>query len=437
MKTRTYWALGVLVLIIIVVGVCYWGGKPSVETADTVDTPSKPEQVAVQASEKMPPLGESYATGHWEGDVWKRTVPPEPETLMHEGKPMTLYEFLMTAFHGNSWEERVAILNRVIAEAPYSDEAYTAREFLARSYDNGDSIFDDALLFERLQPMVAYHPDNPYLLYDLLRYGKDVNPEAAIHYGKEALKYKDRIVERHFVFPEGTHLIHAELGHPYQLIGDYSSAVLHYKRCVELLEADPGRDLFWKELATEHIELILSGNPVLGPLARQDSKSADAAPDAVSESASVESEVVTDVPLEVPGAVPFLDADDDDLPMDTQQREVDPRDLAKRAAAERYQQVQQRAKQAQQRFDTFMKQLHQIATIKTEADFEKFLTQELTKRLKGTKSSSEASNRPAVSADRMRRASQIFRKAQNPAEGMKKLQEVDPKLAETLRRDPR
>ncbi len=431
MKNRTYWALGVLVLLIIIVGVCYRSGKPSVETADTVDTPAETEQLAVQPRVKMPPPGESSATGHWEGDVWKRTVPPEPDTLMHEGKTMTLWDLLRSAHHhDNSWEEKVAIWNRVIAEAPYSDEAYKARNHLAK-YENGERIWDDALLFERLQPLLNYHPDNPHLLSDLLMFGRDVNPEAAIYYGKEALKYNP-------VLPQG---IHSDLGYAYQLIGDYSSAVSHYKRSVKLMRADPDPypygDL--EKQATKHIELILSGTPAFGPLARKNRKSADAVPVGAPEPASVESESVPRaVPLSSPRAVPFLDADDnDDLPMDSQQRDVDPRDLAKRAAAERYQQVQQRAKQAQQRFNTFVKQLHQIATIKTEGDFEKFLTQELTKRLNGRKPSSEASTRPAVSADRMRRASQIFRKAQNPAEGLKKLREVDPDLAETLRRDPR
>ena len=430
MKNRTYWALGALVLLIIIVGVCYRGGKPSVETADTVDTPSEPEHLAVQTRVKMPPQGESIATGHWEGDVWKRTVPPDAETLMHEGKTMTLWELLRAA-HGStdSWEEKVAILTRVIAEAPYSEEAYLARTHLAK-YENGERIWDDALIFERLQQMLAFHPDEPRLLIELLMYGNDVNPEAAIHYGKELLKYHG----------EG-YVTHYRLAYPYQLIGDYSSAVYHYKRCLELMRADPDSEseARMEQIATEDLELILSGNPRHGPLARKDRQVANALPVAVSESASVESESVPRaVPLDGSRAVPFLDADDDDdLPMDSQPRDVDPRDLAKRAAAERYQQVQQRAEQAQQRFNTFVKQLHQIATIKTEGDFEKFLTQELTKRLNSTKSSSQASTRPSVSADRMRRASQIFRKAQNPAEGLKKLREVDPDLAETLRRDPR
>lgn len=433
MSNQIYWALGVLVLLIIIVGVCYLAGKPSVETADTVDTPAEQEQLAVQTRVKMPPRGESIATGHWQGDVWKRTVPPEPENVTHEGKTMTLWELLRAArHHDNSWEEQVAILNRVIAEAPYSDEAYKARDYLAK-YENGERIWDDVLLFERLQPLLNYHPDNPHLLYNLLTYGSDVNPEAAIHYGKEALKYN--------VSPEyyATHdVIHYHLGYAYQMVGDYSSAVSHYKRSLELMRSDPDRDARIEQIATEHIELILAGNPAFGPLARKNRKGAAASVGA-SEPASVESESVPRaLPLDGSRAVPFLDADDDDdLPMESQPRDVDPRDLAKRTAAQRYQQVQQRAKQAQQRFDTFVKQLHQIATIKTEGDFEKFLTQELTKRLDGTKPSSEASTRPSVSADRMRRASQIFRNAQNPAEGLKKLREVDPDLAETLRRDPR
>ena len=235
MKNQIYWALGVLVLLIIVVGMCYLVGNPFVEAAeDTVDTSSESEQLDAQTRVKMPPPGESIATGHWEGDVWKRTVPPEPETVMHEGKPLTLRELLRASYDStNSWEEKVAILNRIITEAPYSKEAYSARDTLANHDENGETIRDDALLFERLQPLVNYHPDNPSLLSDLLMYGKDIHPETAIHYGKEAIKYvkRYRMDSLYGAYPEQ---IHYHLGYAYQLIGDYDTALGHLDQALIL-----------------------------------------------------------------------------------------------------------------------------------------------------------------------------------------------------------
>ena len=50
MKNQIYWALGVLVLLIIIVGVWHWVGKPSVETAeDTVDTSAEKRLAKDQA----------------------------------------------------------------------------------------------------------------------------------------------------------------------------------------------------------------------------------------------------------------------------------------------------------------------------------------------------------------------------------------------------
>ena len=268
MKNRTYWALGVLVLLIIF-GICYVIGNRFSEPEQTEVSPSEPEQLEVQARPKLPPLGENYATGHWEGDVWHRTAPPEPDTVMHEGKAMTLRELLRAA-RGKSWEEEVAILNRIIAEAPYSKTAFYARNTLARYDENRETIWDNALLFERLQPLVNYHPDSPGLLCDLLMHGMHIYPKAAIHYGTEALKYVGRygVGVGHSAYPES---IHHFLGYAYQLVGDYNSAVSHYKQSLELIRAHPNRTLTGLDpkLTKRLIDMILSGNPPQGPLARK------------------------------------------------------------------------------------------------------------------------------------------------------------------------
>ena len=131
-----------------------------------------------------------------------------------------------------------------------------------------------------------------------------------------------------------------------------------------------------------------------------------------------------------------------DVSEDRQSTSLQARDSARRQAVEQQQRAAQqheqavrRHEQAAQRFDTFVQELHQVATVKTDGDFEKFLTQKLVKRLQGTKSDTQTDTGPSVSADRMRRASQIFRRAASPAAGLKELRKVDPDLAKTLEQE--
>ncbi len=433
-KQKFYWALGVFVMFLII-WFCYRGGQLALDPEQTAEGPAGTEQVDVQPTLKAPPPGETFATGHWEGDEWRRTAPPEPATVMHEGKAMTLAELYRSAHLGTKpWAEKVPIFNRIIAEAPYSEEAYYARRDLAEHDENGETIWDDAVLFERLQPLVAYHPNYPRLLKLLLQKGWDIYPEAAIHYGKEALKYVDMypIGRGHGAFPED---IHDNLGDAYQQIGDYSSALAHHQKALELIRAYPGRTrtLDYAELVQRSIDAILSGNPHHGPLAQEeDSEDVDSVP-VVDPVGSEAVSAPRPLPSIEPGA-PLSDVleDEDDVSGESPNDGVDPRAVARQQAQQRYEQVKQKAQQEQQRFESFMKQLHQIATIKTEADFEKFLMQELVNQLRAPDTAQD--KKPSVSADRMRRAAQIFRKSKTPAEGMKALQEVDPDLANTLHR---
>ena len=214
---------------------------------------------------KPSPPGETFATGHWDGDKWHRTVPPEPETITYEGKALPLDELFSTSFaFDTSWEERVAILNRIIAEAPYSIYAFEARLYLATHDENGKSIHDDALLFERLQPLLKYHFDSPGLLHELLVRGRKIQPEAAIRYGKEALKYVDmyRMDSGYGAFPER---IHHFLGYAYQEIGDYNTALEHLNQALKLYIRVRNADSRSFRVK-EHIEQILIENPILGPL---------------------------------------------------------------------------------------------------------------------------------------------------------------------------
>ncbi len=431
-RQKFYWALGVLVMLFMVW--FFYNVGPPLDTEQPPGSLPKPEQVAAPPILKAPPQGETFATGHWEGDQWQRTVPEAPATVMHDGKAMPLDKFYSYAYRVRSknWAEGVALLNRAIAADPYSKSAYYTRRGIAMRDENGEWIYNDAVLFDRLQPLLAYHPDSPGLLGELLGAGMHIYPEAAIHYGTEALKYVDmyRMNSGYGAYPER---IHHYLGFAYQNIGDYSKALEHHRQSLKLIESYPDRAYMQPDTPRNSINRILSGKPGFGPLAQKvRSKAVGGLPVAPSVgSASVS--VPRELPSVEPGD-PLFDggADaDDDVPGASPSDGVDPRAVARQQAQKMSEHTRQKTQAEQKRFENFVKQLHQIATIKTEADFEKYLTQELVKQLEGSKPAAAPVKRP--SAERMRRASQIFRNAKTPAEGMKKLREVDPDFANTLR----
>lgn len=434
MRTQTYWTLGVLVLLIIVFCVYFMVFNSSVDTADIVETPPEPEQSEAFFKLKAPPLGETFATGYWAGDTWLRTVPPEPETVMYEGEPTPLWD-LLSMSGPDKYEDR---LRRIIAEAPYSEAAFSARLHFVYYDENGNRFpYDNALTYDRLLPLLEYHPDSPRLLHDLLMTGRRLYPEAAIHYGTEALKYVDRyrMDSNYGKYPEW---IHNFLGHAYQEVGDYSKALTHYQKTLALLQAYPGRmgNLgLDPERVENRINRILLGNPLIGPLSKK-RRSGTLGVDSVASPAASQSDSLEQEQPRIRPGDPLYDdeADAEVFSEDPRSGGVDPRVLAKQQAEQFIQQAARRQREADQRFDTFVRDLHQMATIKTDGDFEAFLMEKMLKRLDGTRTDSEPNTGGAVSADRMRRASQIFRKSRTPAEGFKALQEADPDLAKTLQR---
>lgn len=221
MRKQTYWGLGLLILLIIINVSCMIA-KPPVKT------------------------------------------PSEPETITYEGETLSLRKLLGDAYDMN-WEERVPILKHIIAEVPDSKYAYYARHHLAICTENGYFIdYNPTLLFERLEPLLNYHPDCPGLFYDLLRYGWDFDPESTISYGKKALKYVDKHNKyTHYgAYPES---IHKYLGNAYQNIGDYSTALEHFNQALTLSKAD-----HWvsasniRLLKVKILECIREGNAVKG-----------------------------------------------------------------------------------------------------------------------------------------------------------------------------
>ena len=129
MSKKLYWGLGVLIILLI--GVLIGAGGVLL----LWDTDTDPAEKIL----KPPPQGETFATGHWDGDKWNRTVPKEPETITYKGETLTLDELFSASFN-KSWEEKVVVLKRIIAEAPYSIYAFEARLHLTTHDENGKEI---------------------------------------------------------------------------------------------------------------------------------------------------------------------------------------------------------------------------------------------------------------------------------------------------------
>ena len=222
MRKQTYWGLGVLVLLIII-GACYMMiTKPSVQ---------------------------------------------EPENITYKGETFPIQEFYNSTSK-KIWEEKVPMLRHIIAEAPNSEIAYYARRDIVTHVDE-NSITTHEFLFERLKPLLKYHPNSSNLLLDLLTYGRSTDLEAAIRYGKKALKIVDRDNKNSHYNAEPAR-IHQILGYAYEEIGDYDTAVGHYRQAMKLYKAKP--DDIWSVGISpnasiyRHIEQIRKGNPILGPL---------------------------------------------------------------------------------------------------------------------------------------------------------------------------
>ena len=225
MRKRMYWGLGVLVILLIC-GCVFLFEKYT-----------DPERVLL----KKPPLGETYTTGHWDGDKWIRTVPPDPETIYVDGIKYT-YEELERANDESGWVVKQRIYGKhAVEKYPYSEVALQERYRRAEKDENNEYIWDAAILVPRYKEMLKWHSDSPRLLQDLAALLMDVSPAEAIKYGEEALKYihlYPNTIYGYATYPED---IHATLGKAYQLVEEYDSALVHLKAAVKLIKANPGR----------------------------------------------------------------------------------------------------------------------------------------------------------------------------------------------------
>ena len=263
MKPKTYWALGVLgVAMIIGAGVFLF--EKYIDPA--------PELL------RKPPPGETYTTGHWDGDEWHRTVPPDPETIYIDGKKEGLdygekgggyltYAELEEKADTRSMPDLRVYGKYAIEHYPYSELAFKERRLRAKRDENGKRIWDSDILVSRYKEMLKWHSDAPNLLRDLagVLYDNE-NYTEVIKYGEEALKYMHLYpVESGSAYGTWPEDIHVYLGLAYQEVGDYDAALVHLKAAVKAIEAHPETTTWRVDTFKDYIKHIKAGRPLKGP----------------------------------------------------------------------------------------------------------------------------------------------------------------------------
>ena len=281
MTRRVYWGLGVLVILIIGAGcvLLLWDTGPKLL--------------------KKPPPGETYATGHYEGNKWRRRVPPDPETIFIDSKELVYgvqggdftYEELEEKYKFGDSKNRRVFGKYIIEKYPYSGLALTERLQLAENDENSKefikTIYDPSILLPRYKEMMRYHRDSPRLLFKMARLLEDDSLAESIKYGEEALKYL-HLYPYNSWYGFGLHPeeIHGMLGFAYESVGgrnnmigllhqsveNYKSALVHFKAAVKLVESNPGRwrdsadiYLWYIKLIEKRIKRIEAGELLFGP----------------------------------------------------------------------------------------------------------------------------------------------------------------------------
>ncbi len=382
MKRKMYWGVAILILLLIcVTGVFLHLNRTPTEPEVFYEVPSAEvmQQVRKSNAVKRPPSGETYGTGHWEGEEWHRTAPPEPDEISVDGEMLT-YADLRMKLKVSYGEDRRKVYQHLIEAYPYSELALQGRWSLA-----GDVWPDKSLLLPRYKEMLKYHPDSPRVLQKLAQLTEVDAPEESIFYATEGLKYVDLYPSDstygRWTEPEE---FHANLGMAYQRVGDYESALVHLKKTRALIYANPGRrwEKDYADVFGNYIKAIEDGNPIYGP------------PSEV-EPFEVYDESLLD-PFNLP---PVSDVSEDESPAvdaDVWGRPramsadpvLDPgraaaaqraRDLGRAAAAQ--QAGEAFVQRQQQEFDAFVRWMEQVEHAKSPTDLEDFLMREMAKQL--------------------------------------------------------
>ena len=403
MNRKLYWGVAALIILIISVAAVLL----------MRDTNPATQEVKIVGL-KPPPPRETYATGHWNGNTWHRTAPPEPEEISVDGEMLNYEELKKKINRGRRAAYPYNL--RVIEEYPYSEAALAARYKLARSDENFESVWDEVILLSKYKEMLKYHSDSPRLLHDLAQLTWRDSPDEAITYGKEALKYHGLYPTDSsyglWTYPEETHQI---LGQAYQEVGDYKSALVHLKTAQKLIapKRSEGVSLTLDDISspvegatetktlnewgyqniTHNIKAIEAGRPLWGP------PSEVVVPDSqlqLDDLDIVDGKVILpdlQVPDDFSGDALFRTNVDDEL---------DPWNIP-----------------SSQEFKDFLRWIETIENAKSPADLDDFLMHEIAKQLQGEKTE--------FSSERLIRAYETFQQ-HGDTEGIKQLKNTDPEL---------
>ena len=453
--TAKYLLFGGLALIVIVgitMSMSRQLNKSPTQDDRKVETPTTqvgsvqqtPIPVKISKSDKPPPLGETENTGHWDGNVWRRTATPKEKKKWWSEDTNKLRLKLLEK--GMSSKDRDALARRIIDEYPYSEAALEARFYL-------NSYCIDVESIEMFKSFLKYHPESPRLHSELAMGLKMSFPEEAVAFAKKALHFLPNSSEdySHLALLD-TPIVNSniQLGTAYQRLGDYKSALVHLKTARRLLkpgivegdgvevEIDGVVQKIYHDMTTafydkmsEEIAAIESGKPLLGPDPEPELSSSDVSVFGSQTTQSSPRSVVSDPPSSVDGFdVPTETKDSSDRIFDPSDPSLSERDRAMRAkqAAEEaraalIQEQQQAQQRAKQEFDRFVRWMQTIENAKSPADLDDFLMREMATHLQGGQSE--------FTPDRLIRAFETM-KRHGDVKGMMQLQKIDPDVAKAM-----
>ncbi len=211
----------------------------------------------------------------------------------------------------------------------------------------------------------------------------------------------------------GSTSAYAGLGHAYERLGDYKTAWMYHYKFVEQVGSHA------HSTSLNHMAAIVRGEPVWGTIRR-----------------ASDTEVVPDVGSDGAPSGSFATVSDTETPtVDTAPRPVDlagesedvgRSEAAAAAAREAAAAAKAQQQQIQQEIEEFIHWLEQAHNETPEA--ENFLSQEMKKHLQNTTPA-------AFSPERLIRAQETLERY-GPEDGLRRLETVDPEIADHLRRNP-
>ena len=237
-------------------------------------------------------------------------------------------QYVLTDFRfGPNTPDGIAVARPIAERLLAADPGNLAAGFYLaeRKLGLGKTEAHRAVAAEVYRSLLPYNPDSPELLKRLGQVLWEDKPVEAIRYLKQA----NRVDSANSDF---------WLGHAYQRVGDYDTALFHLRRFSKLPAAHP---VTWS-IAGTHISNIESGHPSILPIALEGGSSTPDAVPGASDAASVQPQPTSSA------AAPRGDVYDRDSR--TPQQVEDGSDAAADAARAEFEKVRSQARQELQRF---------------------------------------------------------------------------------------